>query len=302
MELLFIILTLIMMTYLVFFILTILNAQKSDDLDEEVNENEKEKYIEQTLKWHTLLKELGEHSDLDELVRIAVKSHVSDDKIPYRALFTKEEFHVVLKQTMKERYENLELDGYKGEFSLDNLSVAHHVKQLAAYILDLQTSLLMFEEKEQGFGLSEKAKVKKGQIEQDIVASKEEIEKYAYLKSLGKKNDIISEQLSFRQFVAVEEEELLEMVESKIGNGKPVFKNKVDTVNMPTSPALEELNEFLNVNILPERVCKELQDTIGDIQQKLLLQSQESQEEKLITEAKVLKQTARQYHELPNTD
>lgn len=276
--------------------------RKSHHSDEEVKENEKEKYVEQAVRWHTLLKELGEHADLDELVRIADKSHVSDDEIPYRALFTKEEFHVILKQVLEERYENLESDGYEGEFTLDNLTVAGHVKRLAAYILDLQTSLLMLEEKEQAFGLSEKAKAKKKQLKQDVVDSKEEIGKFAYLKSLGKKNDIISEQLGFRQFVAVEEDELLEMVENKVGNGKPVFKNKMDAVNMLTSPALEELNEFLSENTLPESVYEELQDTIRDIQQKLFLQSQESQEENLITEAKVLKQTARQYHELPNTE
>ncbi|AJD93223.1 hypothetical protein JMA_39050 (plasmid) [Jeotgalibacillus malaysiensis] len=272
--------------------------RKSHHSDEEVKENEKEKYVEQAVKWHTLLKELGEHSDLDELVRIAEESHVSDDEIPYRVLLTKEEFHVVLKQTLKERYENLELDGYEGEFTIDNLTVAVHVKRLAAYILDLQTSLLMLEEKEQAFGLSPEGTAKKNQIKQDIVESEEEIGKYAYLKSLGKKNDIISEQLSFRQFVAVEEEELLEMVDSKIGNGKPVFKNKVDTVNTPTSPALVELNKFMSENKLPDTIYNEIQDTIVDIQKKLRDQDKEKEYDKLLTEAKILEQTARKYHQI----
>lgn len=261
-------------------------------------EQEEFQHVKQAKLWHALLKELGKDADLDDLVSLALKHNVSGDEIPYRAIFTKEEFHVVLKQTLKERYEKLESDGYEGDFSLGNLPVAQHVKRLAAYILDLQTSLSMLEEKEQGFGLSEKAIAKKTQIKQDILASEEEIGKYAYLKFLKKQNGIISQQLSFHKFVAMEEEELLEMVDSKIGGGKPVFKSKVDKVNTPTSPALIELNDFLSENKLPDNVYGELQETIADIQKKLRDQKKKEVDEKVLTEAKVLNQTARQYHEM----
>lgn len=293
--------SLIFMLPLSILALGIIVAMKNNVRRKEKEENAKmnnSQHVVQAKLWHESLKELGENQDLEALIKLAHDNNVPDGKFLYKVLFSREELHVVLKQAFKERYKKLTDDGYGGQFNIDTLPVAVHVKRLAAYVLELRESLSMLEEKEKGFELSEKALEKKRQIEIEIVSSEEEISKYAYAELLRTDGTTRYENLEFYKFVAVEEEELLEMVDSKISGGKPVFKRKMDTSVTPTSPALEELNQFLSENKLPESVYKELQDTISDIQQKLLLQSRETEDENLLTEAKVLKQTARQFHDL----
>lgn len=274
------------------------SIQKAKNDEDSASKPEPKESLEQATSWHEALTSLGESQDVEWLNQLAKKQNVADNAIPFQAVFSKEEYLVLLHQFYKSKERTLKHDGYEGAFSINALPVAVQVKRLATYILELRKSLAMIAEKEKTFGLSTDGTAKKRELERELKASEDEISKYAYLEFVSMKNGLATRNLVFHEHAAIDEDELFEMVQQNIQKTKPVRRQAQPSSSAVTSPALADLNQFLNENHLPEDVYEELQQTMNQIEKKLRDQSQEDADEALRNKAKVLKETAKQYHEL----
>lgn len=248
--------------------------------------------------WCEALTELGESPDMEALCSLANSQNVAENMIPFQAVFSKEEYLVLLHQFYKSKERTLKHDGYEGAFSMKTLPVAVQVKRLATYILELRKSISMIEEKEKTFGLSLDGTAKKRELEKELESSENEISKYAYLEFVSMNNGLATRNLVFHEHAAIDESELFEMVQQNIQKTKPVRRQTHTSSGTVTSPALADLNQFLNDHHLPEDVYEELQQTMNQIEQKLRDQSQEDADKEIRDKARVLKETAKQYHEL----
>ncbi|AJD93224.1 hypothetical protein JMA_39060 (plasmid) [Jeotgalibacillus malaysiensis] len=254
--------------------------------------------FKQAKLWQKSLSELGETREFDTLLNIAKKHDTPLDSVPFEAVFTHDEYRFVLSKF----YSDLSkvTDGFAGSFSFETLPVAVHVKNISQYALKLKDSISILEEKERVSELSLKGKEKMERLKEELTSVETEITNFTYNRvttrdSVGR---VIGKRLTFYKFAGEDEEKLLELVDQNLVGGKPEFKPHVPKADIPTSPALEELNEFLNEHTLPSDVYEELSETMKAIQQTLIGRNKEEEEETIRTKAKVLNDTAKQYHQI----
>lgn len=253
------------------------------------------KFYERACMWKKELKKYGLESDFDDLVMWAEKNVLETTQIPYLAVFTNEEYLSLLKRLTGDRFEHLKSYGTGGFFEMDTLASAFHVKQLLQYSDKLNESISILEEKESVSKLSDEALLKLNSMRVEIWEIEMEKNRYVYLKPLSD----VSQKVTFKKFAIMEEEDLMDIVFENLKGGKPVIRkaNQFDE-SVVTSPALLEINDFLNENKLPEDVYQELQDTMNRIKTKLLNDQRQEVDESLRRQAEVLNTSSKDYHKI----
>lgn len=245
--------------------------------------------------WKKELKRYGLESDFDDLVMWAEKNVLDTTRIPYLAVFTNEEYLSLLKRLTGNGFKDLKSYGGGGFFEMDTLASAFHVKQLLQYSNKLNESISILEEKESVSKLSVEALLKLNDMRLELSEVEMEINRYVYLKPLSDS----SKKVTFKKFAIMEEDDLMDIVFENLKGGKPVIRksNQFDE-SVVTSPALLEINDFLNENKLPDDVYQELQDTMNRIKTKLLNDQRQEVEKSLRRQAEVLNTSSKDYHKI----
>lgn len=276
------------------------NMKKEKRLEEE-KELGKEKgdsiSFEQAEQWGKTLEELGEVCERDSLQKMAEEWTFPEGTIPYGAVFTKEEYHYVLSQV----YQGTPSKGagFKGGFSMETLPAAVHVRKLACYALELEEMLSLFVEKSKRTELSSRARVKMGEVQDELNYANSEIRKYTDVgRETSENNPCIYKRLTFCRWFGVDENEILQIVDETIRNGRQELNHSSLHKEIPTSPAVAELKQFLNTHRLPNDVYQELRNTMRDIEKKLVEEEKEKCEKELLEQAQIINKTAKKFHEI----
>lgn len=259
----------------------------------------KENKLEQAKRWHEALLALGEKPDLETLERIALDRKIEESKFPFQALFTAEEFT----QLVDYHYPEEEGDGsdyhiwVTGTFAFNTIETAVYAKQLLVYLNKIEASLDMIGTKETIVSASASVKEKWGKL-----CHKAEETRHELLR-VSKCEDSLdwTYQLTFSKTALLPEEELLGLVDENIKEGKPVAQKLIyskDGAYPVTSPALMDLNQFLNENELPDDVYTELQKTISEIETRLKEEREVDKEINIRLEAEIRTKTAKEYHQI----
>lgn len=259
------------------------------------NENK----LEQAKRWHEALLALGEKSDLEKLERIALKREILEWEFPYEALFTVEELTHLIDYHFPDE-EDISLDLYtweEGRFEFDVIESAVYAKQLVAYLHKIEDSLDMLGTKETMASASASVKAKWDNLCKEEEETLHELLRVTNCEQISQ----LDYHLTFSKTALLPEEELLGLVDANLKEGKPVAQKLIYPKNGAypvTSPALVDLNQFLNENELPDDVYHELQRTIQEIEARLRNETAEKADEEIRMEADILNQAAKQYHQI----
>lgn len=286
--------------FILFFVLSSLfsvsNRNDVIEKDEKpVVKSEKSPKVQRAEKWQEALRNLGEERDFKKLLEQAKKDDVLPDEIPFQAVLTKKEYRSLLSKLLPgEDLDSFKSDGYASGFDFDTLNSAVYAKNLSLYIDSLAESLDLLNEKAKGKALSDTLEEKRRSLQKEYDESLEELLSIIRLRDLP--NNL--REMVFSNVVLMNEDELLEVIEAKTKKGKPVAKTAGSSAEVVTSPALVELNEFLNEYYLPNDVYKELQETMNQIESKLRKIKKDKEVESVRSEAQALNETAKKYHEI----
>lgn len=261
--------------------------------------------VKQAKVWKEWLATFGIHHSVETLTSMDDGRVLEKNQIPYQTVFKDEEYvkliSLICPENAKAGYQN----SYFGSFTMDALAVAIHVKELTVYMQNLEDAMKVLVEKERSKRLSEKEMQTKRELQREMKQCKTEINGYCTLEITSKVKDgdqlFVDGDILFNPYASLDEEKVLELVASKIGTGKPELKEPVATGTYVTSPALEELNTFLNEKALPDEKVQELRETMRDIQHKLREELDKEEEENTLLQADVLNKTSRQFHQLEST-
>lgn len=272
------------------------NRHDGTEKDEKpVVKSEKSPKVQRAEKWQEALRNLGEERDFNKLLEQAKNDDVLPHEIPFQAVLTKKEYRSLLfKLLTDEEVDNLKSDGYASGFDFDTLNSAIYAKNLTLYVDSLAESLDLLNEKANGKTLSDALEEKRRSLQKEYDESLEELLSIIRLRNLP--NNL--REMVFSNVVLMDEDELLDVIEAKTKKGKPVAKTAGSSAEVVTSPALIELNEFLNENDLPNDVYKELQETMSQIESKLRKIKKDKEVESVRFEAQALNETAKKYHEI----
>ena len=298
-EILFLIvfyLCLFMMVYVIFFYKPTVEDESSEDMNQNTNQDLKENNrIKQAQLWKRELEKYGFHPSLESLKKLSSGNQVESTVIPYRTLFSQDEYYQ-LSLTLRERGTNRLTESYNGNFQIEALPVAVHVKKLVVHTKHLKDALTIIVNKERGKTLSDKEQEKKEELQKELADCKQEIKSYCTGTTI-RSGKISHLRIGFNPYVAMDEEELLTLISSTVKTEKPVF-SKVPRGSSVTSPALEEINTFLNEHTLPPETVEELRLTMKLIQQKLSADKENLEQGSTLLEADILNLTARKFHDI----
>lgn len=268
---------------------------KSNRLSHTPTEKKKPRIIskeeEKARVWQEKLIELGENPDFSLLLKEASYEVVPKECITYEAFMTKQEFSQILKCLGGNPSE----DGFKGWTPFESLASGIEAKKLAFLIHKLDKSISLLENKEKSSGLTAEGKKRLNTLKKNKLKRNAELESHVEAWNGERKT-----QPKFSTVAYQDETELLKKIDQLVLEGESVFiaKRDIPIVMNNTSPALIELDEFLKENRLPEKVTRELEDTMRKIQEKLIVQKQENDDELILMNAKALNQSAKTYHGL----
>lgn len=276
----------------------VVKAKKRDsDFRQQENLVLKQKVFQTATMWEKELKELGENSDLEKLERIVSSNNFQEGWVPWEVLFTREDFHYLLSYYKPENVYSVTNDGYKnGAFTIDTIETAVYVKNLVAHIKEIKKAKEMLNKEFWSTG-SETMREKWITLDKMESKTKHEISRAIYFK----KFEGTVFRLCFSKTAILPEEDLVEAVDEIIKKGMPVAKTRSqldkDSLQV-TSPALVDLNQFLNQNELPDDVYTELQTTIRQIENRLRKEKESEAEADIRLEAEVRTKTAKEYHQI----
>jgi len=273
--------------------------EKSD-----LKEMEKEKGFKTAMVWKQKLEELGEEPDFTFLLEQANRKSFVETEIPFKAVMNQEEYRsILLKLEPELQVKDFNSDGYSGSFRFEALASAIHSVKLSLYLDALEESIQLLNKKENVHPLSEAAQEKRESLRSEHKEKMKELLSIISFEDLPPHH----KRLTFSEIAIVDESALLAWIDSNVESKHPLSKPKVsskqnnqeeEVVEDITSPALTALTAFLSENELPDDVRKELEDTMGKIEDKLQEQKKEDAYEKLLLDAKVLNITSKDYHQL----
>lgn len=252
--------------------------------------------------WREHLEHFGIKIDNDTLEKaFETNKQKSKERIPFELIFSEAEYEWLLGRISANYRHSALQSSYKNVSSFKSFGIETDLLETALYVKNLLTYIQTIQDSKNLVGLeqnrerwSEKAKKKWAVLEKEHVETQDIVDSIIYPVFL--EEDWF--RLSFSNESLLSEDERLELVDKKMEQGKPVFRKK-SVANLPvTSPALIEINDFLNQHELPEAVESELKETMNKIQEKLKNQTRKSDEEKLLLDASVLNTTAKDYHQL----
>ncbi|WP_442637757.1 hypothetical protein [Rossellomorea marisflavi] len=261
----------------------------------------KENKLEQAKRWHEALLALGEKPDLETLERIALERKIEESEFPYEALFTFEEFVKIIDY----HYPEEEGDGsdyhfwVTGAFRFNTIESAVYAKQLVAYLHKIEASLDMIGTKETIVSASASVKEKWDKLCHEAEETRHELLRVS--KCEDRPDSDWGYHLTFSKTALLPEEELMGLVDENLKGGKPVVQKLIyskDGAYPVTSPALMDLNQFLNENELPDDVYTELQKTINEIETRLKEEREADKEINIRLEAEIRTKTAKDYHQI----
>ncbi|WP_442637799.1 hypothetical protein [Rossellomorea marisflavi] len=245
--------------------------------------------------WVDALRSLGESPDEDKLIKISQENGTPPNEIPFRAVFQKDDYLSLLTKMMpKKNWWEESKNGYGGNFYFSTLESAIYVKRLNTYINTLEDSIKMLEEKSNGVTLSTKAKEKLDSMKIELESKNKELDLAVYFEGLPEN----MKRIAFSKVAIKQEDEILEEIEKQLKASNPGVKQFVLKEVANPSPALIELKEFLKNHKLPDEYEMELRKTMEKIEEKLNHAKDEKEKEKLLSEAMVLNDSAKMYHNI----
>lgn len=239
--------------------------------------------------WENSLKQLGEKTDFELLLKESNYSNVPSDCITYEAVFTKNEYVSIVRRTRPETNVDKAEAGYKGWFKFENLEVAIFAKHLSNHIHKLKHSIETLKNKDEIVGISKKAQHTLNQLEEEKEASLKKLKAVVRFKE-------DSAQPEFSDLALIDESELIQEIEQGVLSEKPTIQRLALNEPTTTSPALLELNEFLLQNTVPQAISETLTDTMNQITHKLKQELETAKIEALTMEANALNRSAKQFH------
>ena len=277
----------------------------SEEKKNAIQEQIKGERLKQAKVWKESLDALGIHYSVESLLNMDDGRILEEYQIPLKTVFTQDEYSKLVSILLPEYVKRFDKDGYYKNVHFDELSVAVHAKELTVYVQKLEEALDVLVKKERWQTLSDKELEKKEELKSEIEQCKVEIKGYSeFQPDLNRtitKKGIVSGHVVFNPFTSFDEEKVLKLVTSIIGAGKPEMKEPVLKGTYVTSPALEELNTFLNEKTLPDEKVQELRETMREIQHKLREELESGEEEDTLLQADILNKTSRQFHQLEST-
>jgi len=258
---------------------------------------QKEQKIQKAKMWHETMAMLGHHADLKELEKIALSEPISNEFIPYRALFT---FHDLCFITSLHDEDgsgaiHMSLINRK-RFDFATIESAVHAKKLIGYIERTRESL-------DALGTLETIEFASPSIQDKWnELLREEEKSIAELKRITNLiENYYNDTITFSKNKILPDDEILLLIEKKLKEGKPEMKTLLtsnENSEMMTSPALVDLNRFLNEHTLPDDVEKQLKTTIDQIEQQLRNEQVVEDESEIRMEAEFITKAAKDYHQL----
>lgn len=249
--------------------------------------------------WHQSLQRVGKVIDEKALDNIYLCHHSRDEEqVPFEVFFTRRDFQSLLSYLYPKEVWNEDNDGYYDSgVQTDSLESAVYVEELLLYLKKIQDSKRLVGNKINKADWSSEATSKWEMLNKEEREAKANIKAILYARPMGENSDEFI--LSFSNEAMLSEEERLKLVDKNMKNAKPkklsvLPKNEVSI----TSPALMELNEFLNENQLPDEVEGELKETMRQIKEKLTWEADAKDVENVLLQANVLNTTAKGFHKL----
>ncbi|AJD93225.1 hypothetical protein JMA_39070 (plasmid) [Jeotgalibacillus malaysiensis] len=274
----------------------------SEEKKKAIQEQIKAERLKQAKGWKESLDALGIHHSVESLLNMGGGRIFEENQLPLQTVFTQDEYSKLVSILLPEYVKRFDKDGCYKSVHLDELSVAVHAKELTVYVQKLEEALDVLVKKERWQTLSDKELEKKEELKSEIEQCKVEIKGYSEfqldLNRTITEKGIVSGHVVFNPFTSFDEEKVLKLVTSIIGTGKPEMKEPVLKGTHVTSPALEELNTFLNENQLPDKTTQELIETMNLIERTLRAQHERTKLNNTLLQAKVLDETARKYHQI----
>lgn len=278
---------------------------ESEEKKKAIQEQIKAERLKQAKGWKESLDALGIHYSVESLLNMGGGRIFEENQLPLQTVFTQDEYSKLVSILLPEYVKRFDKDGYYKSVHLDELSVAVHAKELTVYVQKLEEALDVLVKKESWQTLSDKELEKKEELEAEIEQCKAEIKGYSEfqldLNRTITEKGVVSGYVIFNPFASFDEKKVLDLITSIIGSGKPEMKEPVLKGTYVTSPALEELNTFLNEKTLPDEKVQELRETMREIQHKLREELERDEEEDTLLLADVLNKTSRQFHQLKST-
>lgn len=286
-----------MMVRAILFYQKTVEDESSEAMNQKTNQDLKEvNRIKQAQLWKRELEKCGLHPSLDSLVGLSDGREIKPAVIPYQTVFSMDEYYHLSIILQEGGFDQVS-ESYDGNFQIENLPVAVHVKNLVVHTRHLKDALTILMNKERGQTLSDKEREKKEELQKELEDCKQEIKSYCTVTTIRSWGDPYS-RIVFNPYVAMDEEEMLTLISSTVKTEKPVFTKPEAHDTHVTSPALEELNTFLNENQLPDKTTQELIETMNLIERTLRAQHERTKLNNTLLEAKVLDATARKYHQI----
>lgn len=277
----------------------------SEEKKKAIQEQIKAERLKQAKVWKECLDALGIHHSIESILNMGGGRILDDYQIPLQTVFTPDEYSKLVSVLLPEHVKLFDKDGYYESVHLDELSVAVHAKELTVYMQKLEEALDVLVKKERWQTLSDKELEKKEELKAEIEQCKVEIKGYSeFQPTLNRtmtEKGFVSGHVVFNPFVSFDEEKVLKLVTLIVGAGKPELKEPFSKGTYVTSPALEELNTFLNEKVLPDEKVQELRETMREIQHKLRDELEKDEEEDTLIQADILNKTSRQFHQLEST-
>lgn len=250
-------------------------------------------------QWHQSLQRIGKVIDEKALDNIYLCHHSKDkEQVPFEVFFTRRDFQLLLSYLYPNTVWDEHNDGYYDSgVQTNSLESAVYVEELLAYLKKIKDSKRLVGNKKNKANWSSKMTSKWEMLDKEEREAKANIKAILYVRPI----DIYGDEfiLSFSNEAMLSEEERLKLVDENMKNAKPT---KLDVVSEGkisiTSPALIELNEFLNENQLPEEVEEELTETMRQIKEKLTLEADAKDVENVLLQASVLNTTAKDFHKI----
>ncbi|WP_442637859.1 hypothetical protein [Rossellomorea marisflavi] len=268
------------------------HVQQSISQKEQIHE-------EIAIHWQVELQKVGISTSLPDLVEIS-KIHLSNDidYIPFQLFFKREEYQYLLTLLRNGKRFSDEHDGYNGwGVKSDSLQPALYVKRLLNHLEVIKESRKLFGNIDTKESWSRKTVMKWEQLIQEENKVNENILSLIYANDLPDGKSFV---LTFTNAGLLSEDERLELVEKKLSASKKTLsQHDFNDSESVTSPALVEIHQFINEHELPDEIKQELDETIASIKEKLTNSVKEKQNEKLAMDAKLLRDTAKNYHQLP---
>lgn len=272
--------------------------RKCEKHNQETSNQKEQIHEEIAIHWQAEMQKAGISTSLAELVEVS-KSHLSNDKnyLPFQLFFNREEYKHLLALVRNGIQFPDDRDGYMGwGVKTDSLQPALYVKRLLNHLEAIKESRKLFGNIQKKESWSRKSLMKWEQLIQEENEVNEKILSLLYANDLSDGKSFV---LAFSNAGLLSEDERLELVEKKLSDSKKnLSRHEFNDSGSVTSPALVEIHQFINEHELPDEIQKELDETIKNIKAKLSNSVKAKENEKLAMDAKLLRDTAKNYHQL----